>query len=676
MKFLDFLNEGAKHRYQEMFNFLEPIGIRVNQLKELSSHEAHSKEINDIVNALSMSREYAKSSLTWALQNLRRQDRITWMLRYVKLYILAELEVEIDKRVYAFGDEVWRSSVVPQLRDIHSTITKNLHKIQNPLVQATGLDSIDLIGQSAQLIPDKKFYLDFLDLAEELFAADKMEMGQHDIEFKSQTPVEMTQILADIKNEYKEKLKQLVSKDSEDSNETIILEFPDGSAWVDLGVPFCDEEGRAMGHCGNRPSHKDSHSVLSYRTIEKTAEGEMWKPRLTFILDRDTGLIGERKGRANTKPNSKYHGVIIDLLKLPIIKGLADNKYEYGENNFEISDLPDSVRDKLVKKKPELNTLSNRIKTEGLNKETRQLLADEIKNYYLTTGYHDHGIDQEEAEEEFNPQKLFSGNSLNLPVNQDIETVLEYFLRISLTLDDALGYVFGDSSDSDDENLRLGDFGYSMMFMEGKISIHDLANSLSNSPAILRYGNRRPSLESLKKSFNKNTLKKFVDDVVTNYEDLVEEFKEENDRQFEVGNFEQQIKNLIDISANNLDIFGQLRSVYLKKVGEEIYEYLYSGAIEFLETPLSDGRNLGASAEFKYTTRNSSNRFKNHPQQKIITVTTINMSVEDYIKLKENHSFDDSGVIYRDLDGNIDDLKIIKNPISNAVFEIVEGLDQ
>jgi len=145
---------------------------------------------------------------------------------------------------------------------------------------------------------------------------------------------------------------------SDDPSVDKILSFPSGGAWFDLQKPYCTIEGKAMGHCGNKGAPKDSHTVLSYRTpVTKAGKptsdtsSNFWTPHLTFIFDKDTGFFTEMKGRANSKPSKKYHNVIIELLKLPFVKGIAGGGYK-PENNFSIFDLSPNMAKSLIDHNP------------------------------------------------------------------------------------------------------------------------------------------------------------------------------------------------------------------------------------------------------------------------------------------------------------------------------------
>jgi hypothetical protein len=151
----------------------------------------------------------------------------------------------------------------------------------------------------------------------------------------------------------------------------IIESFPDGFVWMDLQKPYCEKEGDLMGHCGNKASYEPDDTVLSLRKIEKRNGRTFARPSLTFIL-RKGGFLGEMKGRANEKPNAKYHPYIIKLLTDSVfrvstrtdeteylVKGIVGGGYE-PKNNFSLNDLSEENKKKLYTLRPDLEPLADR----------------------------------------------------------------------------------------------------------------------------------------------------------------------------------------------------------------------------------------------------------------------------------------------------------------------------
>jgi hypothetical protein len=181
----------------------------------------------------------------------------------------------------------------------------------------------------------------------------------------------------------------------------IIKEYPNGFAWLTLNVPYCEKEGNAMGHCGNRPSAVNTDNILSFRKIEKRDGKILSRPSLTFILRKlynyDIYILGEMKGRANEKPNPKYHPYIMDLLmyKKPDSNWLVDyvigGGYE-AENNFHIDDLDENSKNKLLSIRPELTIQSYKEIMQNKGVDVREAIVTRLREEDLNGETHDASI--------------------------------------------------------------------------------------------------------------------------------------------------------------------------------------------------------------------------------------------------------------------------------------------
>jgi hypothetical protein len=120
-----------------------------------------------------------------------------------------------------------------------------------------------------------------------------------------------------------------------------------GWAWVSLDCASSSEEGKAMGHCGNAYSDNENDNILSLRDEENY-------PHLTFVVA--DGVLGEMKGRANTKPAKKYHPAIIALLKSDLVRSVKGGGYD-PESNFDLQDLEADELRELKKIKPGIDYL-------------------------------------------------------------------------------------------------------------------------------------------------------------------------------------------------------------------------------------------------------------------------------------------------------------------------------
>ncbi len=164
-----------------------------------------------------------------------------------------------------------------------------------------------------------------------------------------------------------------------------VIDFGDGFVWFDLGVPICDVEGRAMGHCGNAGSSDADDVVFSLREKNKNPAGAtIWKPHLTFIYNSREKSFGEMKGYKNHPPKIKYHKYIVPLIELDMVNKLAGGGYK-PKNNFKITDLEDrNLQVELVSKKPGLANLDELIE---LAKTVKKGNWPEIEQYILDSPF-------------------------------------------------------------------------------------------------------------------------------------------------------------------------------------------------------------------------------------------------------------------------------------------------
>jgi len=144
----------------------------------------------------------------------------------------------------------------------------------------------------------------------------------------------------------------------------------EGWKWVSLDKKTCEREGETMGHCGNSAGH-NGDNILSLRDPHDI-------PHLTFINNK--GVLGEMKGRGNSKPSEKYHPAIIKLLLSNHIGTIEGGGYS-PQNNFSLRDLTPEQQKMLLDKKPYLSNpggfRENREKL--LKKEKEKFFNDKFK---------------------------------------------------------------------------------------------------------------------------------------------------------------------------------------------------------------------------------------------------------------------------------------------------------
>ena len=138
----------------------------------------------------------------------------------------------------------------------------------------------------------------------------------------------------------------------------IIKDFRDengnGFYWADLNTMNSPEEKDRMGHCG------ESKLGYIYSLRETRPINEKYKinkSHLTAAIGTD-GIMYQLKGPKNYKPKEEYHNLILPLFYLdnedgePLVQGFGT---EYAsEQDFKLSDLPETVIRELYQNRPEL----------------------------------------------------------------------------------------------------------------------------------------------------------------------------------------------------------------------------------------------------------------------------------------------------------------------------------
>jgi hypothetical protein len=130
-----------------------------------------------------------------------------------------------------------------------------------------------------------------------------------------------------------------------------VIEFPNKWKWVSLNRESCNIEGSSMGHCGNA-GYKNGDVIYSLRDVKNV-------PYLTFIINN--GVLGESKGRFNSKPEKSFHPYIVKLLTSGIVKRIDGGGYA-PENNFELSDLSNSDYKKVISYNPHIESMLEKYK--------------------------------------------------------------------------------------------------------------------------------------------------------------------------------------------------------------------------------------------------------------------------------------------------------------------------
>lgn len=127
---------------------------------------------------------------------------------------------------------------------------------------------------------------------------------------------------------------------------TILHKFSDGCYWINIHKSFDADEARSAGHCGEA-TRKDM-VLISLRNSSKEV-------LLTFDYDEKTKEVIEFKGKANSKPVSKYHPYIIWVLSQKGFINKLNTKIGFKpENNFQLTDLTQEELEKVLMVNPVL----------------------------------------------------------------------------------------------------------------------------------------------------------------------------------------------------------------------------------------------------------------------------------------------------------------------------------
>lgn len=316
------------------------------------------------------------TSIEDVMRRLQRNDRQIYAARWCRLWAFKKL-FEMDKNTF------WKNTEISFLdSDVHKDERNDVfEKFHEEVTRLTAKYTAD--WQKTMGVPEDHAN-QFPDATP--MATIRREIFNHfmGIEYsKIQNYVwgnkpfkEIVHDLNELEEEYKAKISGMLTMSEGDE---IILKLDNGFCWMMLDRGYCRNEADAMGHCGNvgaRPGDR----ILSLRKFEDEIDGQQfYSVYLTFILQKD-GKLGEMKGRANEKPAERYHGAIIALLKLPIIKGIRGGGYAPG-NNFSLSDLTDEQRDALLDQKPELGGLHFQFQKFGNTPELRETLLSAINEH-------------------------------------------------------------------------------------------------------------------------------------------------------------------------------------------------------------------------------------------------------------------------------------------------------
>lgn len=288
--------------------------------------------------------------IKWARQTLKKNDRIVWFLRFVRVELAGQLrhadsDAELARLNRKLGTHYSRHDLIP-VTNLSNTLAHYL-SMPVPEIQQViwGKQSpIDLTTEFSQLEATAR------EASDDDSGADEM---------------------------YRQR--RLLPRSDRDQ---VIIRCPDGLCWVDLETHVCRHEAGAMGHCGNGAG-RVSDNILSLRKPITFRGQPYWYPICTFIVDPN-GMLGEMKGRSNDKPAERYHPDIIILLRSEYVDGIKGGGYR-PENNFSLDDLDPDVAAQLLEEKPLLGGFYEMYRKVGMTPEIRGYLNDALEGKGIET---------------------------------------------------------------------------------------------------------------------------------------------------------------------------------------------------------------------------------------------------------------------------------------------------
>lgn len=266
----------------------------------------------------------------------KQQDRIMWLARYLK-----------------------RDALKSMLKEGEVVTSKQRKFVEN-------------FRDSETVIDDTK-----KDVLQHFLTQDIPDI--HAIEFGSKTYEEIVSELTQAENAYIKRhgsKNRLVEQQGKE-----IVKVDSKLSWFDLEARYSKKEALALHHCGNSAGSRYD-TILSLREKVKDENGETrWMPHCTFILNKETNQLGERKGHFNQKPASHFHYAIVKLLsEYPLILGLNGEQRYLSENDFMLEDLSAELANSLESTRPDLFLFGLPFPSHPKYKQVANILADHFQH--------------------------------------------------------------------------------------------------------------------------------------------------------------------------------------------------------------------------------------------------------------------------------------------------------
>ena len=332
--YLEILEESRKKRYLEMFK-----GIPERFEAFYKSDRQGDQKVAGI--------DRIHTIIQWAIYHLKREDRILWFLRQIKAvyYFMTDPNVSTLSNKY----------INTKTKEDNDELKALISKIPNWVRKSSVFSKILSPPDHNTYQPRAKLMRFQSDLTDSLVHFLSLNIPQiNNFRFENQQWKEIEGYFKKLEIEWADKQKSWIDITDELKEGKIspVVVFDDGFRWFNLNRPKCEEEGKAMGHCGNCGGRNDD-TILSLRKLKQEGGRMYARPSLTFILHHN-GQLGEMKGRGNNKPNEKYHPYIMRLLaQKNLVKGIEGGGY-LPQNNFSLNDLNDEQFEAFFNARPDL----------------------------------------------------------------------------------------------------------------------------------------------------------------------------------------------------------------------------------------------------------------------------------------------------------------------------------
>jgi len=174
-------------------------------------------------------RQQISQDIDWARQRLRKNDRIVWFLRWLRVWLSST----------GTGSGVTATSAPNAFQHLNRRL-------------GTAYGQGDIVPS-----PILKQRL------EHFLSLPVPEIQNH--VFRTESPRQLFDLFASDEAGWRQRIEEERSLITPESEDEILIEFPDGYAWWLLPRGGCPVEAEAMGHCGNVPSQLPGDRILSLR---------------------------------------------------------------------------------------------------------------------------------------------------------------------------------------------------------------------------------------------------------------------------------------------------------------------------------------------------------------------------------------------------------------------------